>query len=88
MIAIHMHFFRDMYAKLSRASGVLSVTPDTWVTSRQNEAREKSVQRGNQPAHKRRCSLKSQLLKPGAGVVVGEALGVVYWGLPITHNDW
>ena len=40
------HFFRDLYAKV-RASGVLSVTPKKlwW---RQNEAREKSAQSGNE----------------------------------------
>jgi len=34
VIAIHLHFFRDLYAKLSRASGVLFVTPDTLMTSK------------------------------------------------------
>jgi len=34
VIAIHLRFFRDLYSKLSRASGVLSVTPDTLVTSK------------------------------------------------------
>ena len=40
----HIYFFSDLYGKL-RASGVLSVTQNTlwW---RQNEAREKSAQRG------------------------------------------
>ena len=46
IIAIHMHFFRDLYAEL-RASGVLSVTAKT-LNWRHNEAREKSTQRGNQ----------------------------------------
>ena len=46
MTAIHMHFFRDLYAEL-RASGVLSVTPKTYWW-RQNEARKKSVQHGDE----------------------------------------
>ena len=41
----HVHFFRDLYAKLN-ASGVLSMTPKTlwW---RQNEARERARNRIN-----------------------------------------
>ena len=59
MIAIHMHFFCDLYPKLG-VSGVLSMTPDTSVMSKWSAGKEHTKQ---QTAHKRRVSLKSQLLK-------------------------
>ena len=63
MIVIHMHFFRDLYVKL-RASGVLSETPDTLVTSKSSVGKERTPR---QSACERRVGLKSQLLNVYCG---------------------